>query len=771
MRIDLKPYQTQAVDALVKKVAELLASGGPGEVCVFQAPTGSGKTIMTAKFIENLIKELPEEDLCFVWMSIGKGDLHLQSKRRLEQVFQGFPKVSLIETEFSGERERIGRNEIVVANWEKIRNKDGQTGEWTNLTIREGETINFRQVLQTTREQRKVILIIDESHVSAATERANELREIISADVVIEMSATPRLMPTLLDVTRGSAGYIRVDPQNVIEEGMIKKEVIINEGIEKVAESAPDSQQIVLQAAYEKRIELKEAYQRVGANINPLVLIQIPTAEAGDTKIEAVKQFLAEKGITEKNARLAIWLSEQKSESVSRLTLSTSPVEFLIFKQAIDTGWDCPRAQILVKFREVRNEVFEIQTVGRILRMPEQHHYSEEILNKAYIFTNLESFDVKKEDYNPNIINHLKATRIKKYKELGITSYYKPRVDYGDVTSSFTSTFETAANRYFGIRASTSAKEARSLVEKKGIDLNLKKYAQKIISNTPIKADSFDEIRGKIGPKDFAKLTLAVNDLHALFEQIIRENLGAFTSVKRSIPVVKTAIYAWFRKYLGSEDWGNEIVLIQQIFVLEKNRMHFEKALSQAITLHKDVRDEEVRRRIKENEQWYDYELPKELFFNKHQDEKISAKAYAYSTCYLSNKRSGPEVEFEKFLEGHAGRINWWWKNGESKKDYLGIRYEYAGQVHTFYPDYLVETRDNRLAFFEVKDTADRDGSTLTKEKAEALQKWLTTQKRKGIFGGIVVQKDNDWVLNSSKKYEWDKYQAGDWKQWTELVL
>ncbi|MBK8698450.1 MAG: hypothetical protein IPN29_02455 [Saprospiraceae bacterium] len=49
-----------------------------------------------------------------------------------------------------------------------------------------------------------------------------------------------------------------------------------------------------------------------------------------------------------------------------------SDVEFLLFKQAIDTGWDCPRAHILVKLRDIQSYTFEVQTVGRILRMPEQ---------------------------------------------------------------------------------------------------------------------------------------------------------------------------------------------------------------------------------------------------------------------------------------------------------------------------------------------------------------------------------------------------------------
>jgi type III restriction enzyme len=770
MSINLKSYQQKAVDQLVSKTIELLHTDGPGEVCVFQAPTGSGKTVMTAKFIEILIKELPEEDICFVWMSIGKGQLHIQSKERLEEIFQGSPRVSLIEDEFTGGRERIVRNEVVVANWEKIRNKD-KTDDWSNIIMREGEITNFRDVLEKTREQRKLVLIIDESHVSAATERANELRKIISADVVIEMSATPRLMPSLLDVTKGLAGYIRVEPNDVIEEGMIKKEVLINENIGKIAEIDVDSQTVVLQAAYEKRIQLENMYMQVGSSIKPLVLIQIPSSDAGDIKIEAVKQFLAEKGVTEKNEKLAIWLSEQKSTTIGSLRSSESTVEFLIFKQAIDTGWDCPRAQILIKFREVRNEVFEIQTVGRILRMPEQKHYSEEKLNKAYIFTNLESFDVKKEDYNPNIINHLKAIRTKEYLQLNISSYFKARADYGDVTSSFSKVFQETANDYFKIPNDSTKQQAKTLIEKRGLILSLKNYTHNIISNTSVKATSFDEIEGKISPKEYAHLILAINDLHSLFEKIIQQTLGTFTNVKRSVPSVKTAIYSWFRNKLASEEWDEEIILIQQIVALEGNRVHFEKILSQAINKYKHVKDKEVQQRILASEQWYDFELPFELFFNKHEDEKVVAKSYAYDPCYLSYSRSEPEKRFESFINSNAESINWWWKNGEGKKEYFGIKYEYAGSIHVFYPDYLVQLKDGRTGFFEVKDSSDRDGASFTKSKAEALASWVKVQKNKKIFGGVVIEKNKTWLLNSSGVYNWSKCELNNWEDWTELML
>jgi len=66
MNISLKEYQRNAVDDLIYRNKKLLEKNEKGKICVFQAPTGAGKTVMVAKFIEELIKELPDTDLCFI---------------------------------------------------------------------------------------------------------------------------------------------------------------------------------------------------------------------------------------------------------------------------------------------------------------------------------------------------------------------------------------------------------------------------------------------------------------------------------------------------------------------------------------------------------------------------------------------------------------------------------------------------------------------------------------------------------------------------------
>jgi type III restriction enzyme len=770
MSINLKQYQEDAVNRLIETAVKLLDYDGPGEVCVFQSPTGSGKTVMVAKFIEGLIKELPDEDMCFVWITLGKGDLHLQSRHSLNKIFGGAPRVSLVEEEFAGGRERIVQNEVVVANWEKLRNKD-RAGEWKNLLMKDGEKLNFRDVLEKTKEQRKIVLIIDESHVNADTARANELRDLIGADIVLEMSATPRRPQQEIgfarDLATGGAGYIVVDPKDVIEEGMIKKELIINEEIEKIASSESDSQQVVLGAAYNKRLELKKAFEKEGTPINPLVLIQIPTAEAGEVKIEAVKKFLSGKGVTEKNGKLAIWLAEQKSETIDWIAEPDNEIEFLVFKQAIDTGWDCPRAHILVKFRETTSVVFEIQTVGRILRMPEQKHYATEMLNKGYIYTNLKSIEVKKEEYNPNIIKHLKAARTESYKPIKLKSYYKSRVDYGDVTSSFAKVFADVANQEFAIKGIKIA-ENRKSAEARGIDLDIKKYQQELIADTAIDAKDLDDL-SKITPDAMAKLSVAADELQVFFEQFIKSNLGSFRNVKRSIPSVKSAIYQWFRKYLGSEEWPEEILLIQRVFLHAKNQVLFKRVLERAIEQYRIVKEQEVRERVEESEQWTDFELPVEQFYNEHADEKMKARNYAYEPCYLNRDRSKPEEDFEEFLNSYSSEVLWWWKNGENKLEYFGIKYEYEGQIFTFYPDYLVQFKDGRVGIFETKDSSDRDGKTYTKAKAEALQKYISDSKNKKVFGGIVIKKGSDWYLNQDPQYEWSDVERGNWDKWSLL--
>ncbi|OGQ72200.1 MAG: hypothetical protein A2235_04670 [Deltaproteobacteria bacterium RIFOXYA2_FULL_42_10] len=161
----------------------------------------------------------------------------------MRKIFNGAPRVVLADDEFIGGRFHIARREIVVVNWEKIRAQN-ENGEWANILMRDSEILNFRDALEKTKkENRKIILILDESHIGRYTVRTEQILSLFNADVTIEMSATPKIEATQEDYQTGrwfsifinddylpteipmSAKHvhIRIDPKMVIDEGRIKK--------------------------------------------------------------------------------------------------------------------------------------------------------------------------------------------------------------------------------------------------------------------------------------------------------------------------------------------------------------------------------------------------------------------------------------------------------------------------------------------------------------------------------------------------------------------
>jgi hypothetical protein len=330
------------------------------------------------------------------------------------------------------------------------------------------------------------------------------------------------------------------------------------------------------------------------------------------------------------------------------------------------------------------------------------------------------------------------------------------------------------ACKYFGLK-NDHAFHVQNIkkLESKGIILDIKKYQQEIIANAKIEGKNFDEIPGKIDSKSHARLTIAGNDLQVLFEKILTNTLGSFKNIKRSVPAVKTAFYSWCRKYLGTKQWLEEIMLIQKMFVQNGNRKVFEQILADAIEEYRAVREREIKKKSAESEQEYEFEIPKESFYNQHTDENMSDyDNYIYNPCYLSCARLTPEKRFEEYLFENKRKVAWWWKNGEANRDYFGIKYEYPeGDVHTFYPDYFIQLADGRFGIIEIKDAGDRDGMTYTKAKAEKLQEYLKKQKNKDLVGGIVIEKNRVWKINQKDKYNWDKVQKNDWQDWEDLEL
>jgi len=279
--ITLKEYQQKVVDSIYEQANKLLKSfdGVKFKKILFRAPTGSGKTVMMSSIIERLALE-SEERLSFVWIS--KGVLAEQSKDSVEEkIGEGGITTSFLEDILDN---CIKEDEILFINWEQIfskaskdnPDKDIKKGDPINRFMRDNEDNKFLSKFceSTIEEGRKIVLIIDESHLNITPNTIQIVEEIIKPALQIDMTATPKKSG---GYSYGDRDGEYIELQDVKEEQMIKKEVVINPEISPHdLKSEKSGDQIIFEKALQKREELERLYKKEGSKIRPLVLIQLP---------------------------------------------------------------------------------------------------------------------------------------------------------------------------------------------------------------------------------------------------------------------------------------------------------------------------------------------------------------------------------------------------------------------------------------------------------------------------------------------------------------
>ena len=727
--IKLKDYQKQATENLHRKIENSLRSS-ENEVVIFQAPTGSGKTVMVSELLKELVKERQDEKkLSFVWVSVRM--LHEQSKEKLEKYYEDDRAIKCSYFEDLEDR-RIGENEILFINWHSINKKD------INIFVRENEQDNnLNSIIKNTKEDGKtIILIIDESHHTAASEKSKELIEVISPKITLEVSATPHL-------TEDTDEMEKVRLSDVKAEEMIKSEIAVNPEFFDMKLGTKSSDELVIEQALNKREELAKMYKKEGSKVNPLMLVQLPDNKGGLIgKKEEVIKILGKRGITEKNGKLAIWLSEEKSDTLPNIEKNANEVEVLIFKQAIALGWDCPRASVLVIFRESKSFTFTIQTIGRIMRMPELKYYSKEPeLNQGFVFTNLPNIEIT-EEYAKDYITIYEAKRDNKlYKDISLPSIYlKRQRERTRLSGEFPKIFMVIAEK--------------SDLQKK-ITLKPSKMINPIIADGRIV--DIDK-SGEIERKGTIKISLSEKELQEKFDRFIVQNCTPYAPADSS-DRMKTALYQFFSQRFKFAKYDPKV---QSIILGKENAQLFVDTINLAKERYKREVVEKLaeKRELTETPKW---EVPMIVSYNsryKKEEQPLSIIKPFYTA-----KPSEPEKLFVEFLNS-SKKIKWWYKNGEAEMKYFAVlrRDDLA-----FYPDFIIQFKNGEIGIFDTKSgrTAETGDAA---PRAEALQAYIKKQNKKGqkIRGGITVYENGTWRYNDNEKYH---YKAGDWSGWKVLDL
>lgn len=666
--IDISLFDFQ--EKAVLKLIDLVADERSKQTIIMKSPTGSGKTIILIDFIEEYLSKI-DSKTAFIWLCPGKGDLEEQSRKKMLKYNSQRNTQNLFDALQGG----FPAESTTFINWELVT----KTG---NTALREGERKNlYDRIAEAHRANTKFIVIIDEEH-SNNTAKAKAIIDAFSAKNIIRVSATA--------VENKRFEYYEIDEVDVINAGLITKALYVNEGVSDGME-VDDDYDFLLDLADKKRKAIAERYMQMGKTIRPLVLIQFPSGHP--ETISAVEKKLEAMGYTYENGMASKWMSEDKRDLPDNLTDNDGIPVFLLMKQAISTGWDCPRAKILVKLREGMSESFEIQTIGRIRRMPEAKHYEDDLLDFCYVYT----FDEK---YKAGLL----ATVDKAYETR--------RLFLKEKCKTFMLEKQLRNLDYGGLgEREVYEKICAHLTEKYHLGKD-KKQNERLLAEAGYIFG--DKINGQILSGEFVRTasTLESEQYTTIHRAVDTHKHGIYlmhsvdmikSAINVQTPKVKTILERLFRK---------KLITTKNLVVLDTKEF-YAFVINNARKLRQDFK-EATAHSTEQTELVFKpkivlFSIPEQDFYKydptvKNEVEYLSNAYAEYTSGFATSVvRSTSEMLFEKYCEKQDD-IDWVYKNGDSGQQYFSIVYIDAMQHQwLFYADYIVKKKDGTIWIIETK--------------------------------------------------------------------
>lgn len=737
----LKDYEFQ--DDAVNRLLDAYFS--KNDNIILQAPTGAGKTIIFIKLMDQLYQELGAiNNIAFVWLTPGTGDLEKQSYNKTAQ----FAKK--VEPQFLYQALELGFNTgtVTFLNWELVSKK-------RNIALKDGERTNLDKAIAKAKSKGiTFVLIIDEEHRNQ-TKKAQNIVDKFDASKIYRASATP--------IEDKSAKTIDISEDSVISAGLITREVVINDQLSQDNQYGDDEE--FLDAANDKRIAIKQAYAKLDKDINPLVLIQFPDEKKLDdeinNKVENVKAYLTQElDIDDKD--IAIWLSD-KHENTENISRNNSNIKYLFMKQAVSTGWDAPRAKILVKLRLNTSARFTIQTIGRIRRMPEQRHYNNSLLDDSFVYSNDEQYVLDiinnnaggkltqmslKPDVSPDIFN-LTMLKRKSFMHKNLR----------DVTRKLRHEFE----KEFDLNKKYQSERNKKQLEKYGWH-----FGAEVLYDIPYgeveKLSDFASLAKKTvvqpiiqtrqyGYRYDAAISLLIPYLH------VGHNLGDIRAViadlfdyNQSGSEVEPIL-----KLNPRERFGFVINNAKKLRDVAKRMDADDRFVVMTLAEATDsYKFNHINYRVRERDGYLDDDTKKPLL-----------KKNIYTGYTESNwlKQSKGEKMFESQAE-KIPQIKWIYRSKDHGEEYFSIPYD--NDTRDFYPDYLVKTQDGQTYIIEIKGKDNIDDYAAS--KFESLKHYVNTELAHGAKFAFVRQSalHPDVLVYSNTKWT-DDPDSSEWHPLEEL--
>ncbi|MDG3436959.1 DEAD/DEAH box helicase family protein [Vibrio parahaemolyticus] len=243
-------------------------------------------------------------------------------------------------------------------------------------------SVSVKQSLGNVLRMVRPVIIVDEGH-KAYSETARETLCGFNPKFILELSATPNA-----NGKHHSNVLVNVSGQALKDEQMIKLPInLINED--------KSDWKHTLSLAHAKLAELEQdagqLQNETGRYIRPIMLIRVERTgkdqrDSAFVHAEDAREYLMEKlGVNENEIRLKT--SDKDELGDDDLLSEMCPVKYIITKDALREGWDCPFAYVLTVLSKMTAKTAITQMIGRVLRQPHARLTQKPSLDECYVYT------------------------------------------------------------------------------------------------------------------------------------------------------------------------------------------------------------------------------------------------------------------------------------------------------------------------------------------------------------------------------------------------
>jgi len=428
MKYVLREFQKTHVSNLLKKLKQskrdLLDDGTP-QAITLSAPTASGKTVMLTSLIERVLfakgglEDFDDPDFntepnaVFLWLS-DSPQLNQQSLEKISMAASAEMIGRLVSVDANFDAEYFNPGYVYFLNSQKLSLAGLLTRKGDGRQFSIWETINNTII----RQKDRFYLVIDEAHRGMRRTRNEQaeaetiiqkfifgtIGELNASPIIIGVSATPDRFNELLQSASRTRRVIDIPPNEPREAGLIKDCIIISH----TDDDRPTEWTLLAATCNEFRRISEEWENYCKANnekdiVRPVLVIQVEDAGAGSsetdsrTSLDRLVTVVKEHGLPGlTDISFAHCLESGKTLKVGSMNIRyvephriehDESVRVVIFKMALTTGWDCPRAEVMMSFRNASDATYIAQLVGRIVRTPLARRVEgNDLLNSVMLF-------------------------------------------------------------------------------------------------------------------------------------------------------------------------------------------------------------------------------------------------------------------------------------------------------------------------------------------------------------------------------------------------